>query len=64
MDVQAFWNVIGHYNEQTWIIQIILLVFMISAIALSYMQKVQWSAKFLLGIANIFKGSVYWLGLE
>ena len=42
MDVQAFWNVIGHYNEQTWIIQIILLVFMISAIALSYMQKVQW----------------------
>ena len=35
MDAQAFWNVIGHYNEQTWFIQIILLIFMISAIALS-----------------------------
>lgn len=66
MDVQAFWNVIGHYNERTWIIQIVLLVFMISAIALSYMQKVQWSAKFLLGIANIFIGIGFfgWYGTE
>ncbi len=66
MDVQAFWNVIGHYNKRTWIIQIVLLVFMISAIALSYMQKVQWSAKFLLGIANIFIGIGFfgWYGTE
>ncbi|MGN1180458.1 MAG: DUF6064 family protein [Suilimivivens sp.] len=39
MDAQAFWNVIGNYNEQTWIIQIILLLFVLSAIVLSYMQK-------------------------
>lgn len=66
MNVQAFWNVIGHYNEQTWIIQIILLMFIISAIALSYMQKIQWSAKFLLGITNIFIGIGFfaWYGTE
>ena len=56
MDVQAFWTVIGHYNEQTWMIQIVLLMLLISAVALSYMQKVRWSAKFLLGITNLFIG--------
>lgn len=39
MKAQAFWNVIGNYNEQTKIIQIGLLIFVILAIALSYMRK-------------------------
>lgn len=56
MDVQAFWNVIGNYNEQTKIIQIGLFIFVISAIVVSYLKKVNWAAKFALGITNIFIG--------
>ncbi len=39
---------------------------MISAIALSYMQKVGWAAKFALGIINLFIGIVLfaWYGTE
>ncbi len=54
MDVQVFWNVIGNYNEKTWIIQIILLIFVLLAVTLSYMRKVKWESKFALGIVNLF----------
>ena len=66
MDAQAFWNVIGNYNKQTWIIQIILFTFMLLAIMLSYMQKVKWAAKFSLGIVNLFIGIAFfaWYGTE
>lgn len=66
MDAQAFWNVIGNYNEQTWIIQIILFTFMLLAIMLSYMQRVKWAAKFSLGIVNLFIGIAFfaWYGTE
>lgn len=66
MDAQVFWNVIGHYNSQTWAIQIILLIFMIFATVLSYMQKIRWAAKFALGIINLFIGIVFfaWYGTE
>jgi hypothetical protein len=39
MDAQAFWNVIGNYNEQTKIIQIGLFVFVVLSIILSYIKK-------------------------
>ena len=66
MDAQAFWNVIGNYNEQTWSIQIILFTFMLLAIMLSYMQRVKWAAKFSLGIVNLFIGIAFfaWYGTE
>ena len=66
MDAQAFWNVIGMYNNQTWKIQIILLIFMIAAIVLSYIQKVNWAAKFAFGITNLYIGIVFfgWYGTE
>ena len=66
MDAQAFWNVIGNYNEQTKILQIGLLIFLILAIALSYMRKVNWAAKFALGITNLFIGIAFfaWYGTE
>lgn len=63
MDAQAFWNVIGNYNKQTWIIQIILFTFMLLAIMLSYMQKVKWAAKFSLGIVNLFIGIAFLHGM-
>ena len=66
MDAQAFWNVIGNYNEQTWFIQIALFIFVFLAVILSYMRKVKWAAKFVLGIANLFIGIVFfaWYGTE
>ena len=36
MDAQVFWNVIGNYNEKTWVIQIPLLIFVLLAVILSY----------------------------
>ena len=62
MNAQAFWNVIGNYNEQTKILQIGLLIFVIVAIASSYIQKVNWAAKVALGIANLFIGIVFFAG--
>lgn len=59
MDTQTFWNVIGNYNQQTKMIQICLFIFLILAIVLSYMQKIKWSAKFALGIINLFIGIVF-----
>lgn len=54
MDTQIFWNVIGNYNAQTKIIQIGLFIFLILAVAVSYIQKINWGAKFALGIINLF----------
>lgn len=62
MDAQTFWNVIGNYNKQTWAIQIILVIFVIFSLVLSYMQRVKWAAKFSLGIANLFIGIVFFAG--
>ncbi len=59
MDAQTFWNVIGNYNKQTWAIQIVLIIFLAFSIVLSYMQKVKWTAKFSLGIANLFIGIAF-----
>lgn len=66
MNEQAFWNVIGDYNEQTKIIQIGFLIFVILSIVLSYTRKVNWAAKFVLGIVNLFIGIVFfaWYGTE
>lgn len=66
MNGQAFWNVIGNYNAQTWIIQMILFIFIMFAIVLSYMQRIKWAAKFSLGIINIFIGMGFfaWYGTE
>ena len=66
MNAQTFWNVIGNYNKQTIIIQICLFIFVILAIILSYMRKVNWVAKFALGITNLFIGIMFfaWYGTE
>ena len=55
MDAQVFWDVIGNYNRQTWIIQIALLVFLLIAVALSYTKKIKWAAKFSLGIQKLMR---------
>ena len=66
MDASVFWNVIGTYNEQTIILQIVLLIALISAIILSYTHIATWAAKFALGMTNLFIGVVFfgWYGTE
>ena len=59
MDAQVFWDVIGRYNQQTLAIQILLLVFVLSAVSISFAGKVQWLAKLALGVANLFIGIVF-----
>lgn len=66
MNAQVFWDVIGNYNELTKIIQIGLFIFVLSAIVLTYKKKVNWAAKFALGITNLFIGIGFfaWYGIE
>lgn len=59
MDASVFWDVIGHYNEQTLIIQIALSIFLISTILLSYTHIVNWAAKLGLGVTNLFIGFAF-----
>ena len=59
MNTQAFWNVIGNYNTQTWLWQVVLLLFLAVAIGLSYRKQTCWPAKAALGIANLFIGIVF-----
>lgn len=59
MDAQDFWNVIGRYNQDTVIAQIILLVLILVFLILSYMGKIKFGAKIILGIANLFIGIVF-----
>lgn len=59
MDAQAFWNVIGEYNRNTIIIQIMLLILTVIAVAVSYSNKAVCSAKLMLGIVNLFIGIMF-----
>lgn len=59
MDAQAFWDVIGSYNSTTILTQIVLLVVLAVALTLSYTGVVKWSAKFALGISNLYIGIVF-----
>lgn len=56
MDADAFWEVIASYNRETWPLQLLLLLFLTVMISLSYGQKVRWTAKFALGIGNLYIG--------
>lgn len=66
MDAAAFGEVIGNYNEQTAALQIGLLIFLILEVALSYTHKVNWAAKFIFGIVNLFIAVAFfaWCGTE
>ena len=59
MDVQAFWNVIGQYNQNTIIIQVILLILIVIALSLPYTNKVACLAKLMLEITNLFIGVIF-----
>lgn len=54
MDAEAFWKVIGEYNQHTIVIQVFLFLFVLTSVVLSYTNKVKNIAKIALGIANLF----------
>lgn len=59
MNAQAFWAVIGTYNSQTIVLQQFIFVMLTAALALSYTGKINWIAKFALGISNLYIGFVF-----
>jgi len=63
MDAQAFWNVIGNYNQATSFWQYIILALIITSMILTYFQKAIWLPKITLGITNLFLGIVFFLNL-
>ena len=59
MDVNIFWEIIGKYNNQTIIIQMLLFILLIISFTLSYTGKIKWFIKFVLGVSNIYIGIVF-----
>lgn len=61
MDAQAFWNVIGAYNQATWIFQILLFIFIALSIVIARFGICIWMPKFALAITNLYIGLVFFL---
>jgi len=59
MDGQLFWEVIGKYNSQTIVLQIILFIMLAVALVLSWKGKITWAAKAALGIVHLFIGIIF-----
>jgi len=59
MDAQAFWEVIGQYNQATIVIQCILFLIIVSASIITFVSKLTVWAKAALGITNLFIGVVF-----
>jgi hypothetical protein len=59
MNVNTFWEIIGKYNSQTIIIQIFLFILAVIAFFISYIGKIKWFIKSVLGIIITFIGIVF-----
>lgn len=59
MDAQAFWDVIGCYNQETVIVQIALMILIVVILILTYSGKFIIGARMVLGIANLYIGVVF-----
>lgn len=59
MDATVFWQVIGAYNSQTILVQLVLMLLLAAGLVLSYTQRVKWAATLALGLANLYIGIVF-----
>lgn len=60
MDAQAFWNVIGTYNQHTIIIQFVLLFVIVAGIIIARTnKKIVRTEKAVMGVAHLFIGIVF-----
>lgn len=61
MDVQAFWDVIGNYNQSTWIGQCVILAFIAFSFVVALWKKTTWLLSLSLGVGTLFIGVVFFL---
>jgi hypothetical protein len=61
VDAKKFWDVIAHYNQDTWVIQIIFIFMIIFSAAILYKRKNQWLLQIALGLTNLFIGIVFFI---
>ena len=61
MDASAFWEVIGKYNLNTSVYQIVLLSLLVAGILASFLSKNKWIAKAVLGVLNLFIAIFFFL---
>lgn len=59
MDANVFWSVIGAYNRQTVMLQVLLLALLSVALLLAYRQRRERWTWFALGIIHLFIGLVF-----
>ena len=59
MDSNIFWEIIGQYNSQTIIIQIFLFVLLSFAFIISYIGKIKWLIKLVLGLIILYIGILF-----
>ncbi len=59
MNAQSFWNVIGLYNKNTIIIQIIFIILIAFSAILSYTHKCTYLIKIALGVTDLFIGIIF-----
>lgn len=61
MNADNFWDVIGMYNQQTWKIQLLLMVVIAASFIVSNRTKKHWLPKVALGISTSYIGIVFFL---
>lgn len=61
MDASAFWEVIGNYNKDTMVFQIVLLTVLIISVLVTYRTKLKWLLKAVLSFINLFIGVGFFL---
>jgi hypothetical protein len=61
MDASAFWEIIGRYNLNTGVYQIVLLSLLVAGILASYLSNNKWIAKAVLGVLNLFIALFFFL---
>ena len=61
MNANAFWDVIGIYNQETCVIQIAFVLAIIFGLIYAYFKQKYWILKIILGIVNLFIGITFFL---
>lgn len=59
MDASVFWDIIGTYNQKTFYIQVVLFLFVIISLILSYLGVIKNLAKTAFGAVSFFIGIVF-----
>lgn len=59
MEAQAFWEVIGAYNDATWWASYAFIALLLATLFLSYRTKIRFAVKLALGLFHLFIGIVF-----